>query len=132
MAVEKSPGCLKHVPGHFKTEKMCIKAVEKEAETLEHVPDHFKTGEMCKRAIEADLYTLVFCPDWFVTQEQIKSWYDDDYDDEATGWYEGYQKRKAQKASIKEELLPIAWHPSRYQDWCVPEDEKKETKKLRN
>ena len=114
MAVEKSPGCLKHVPGHFKTKKMCIKAVEKEAETLEHVPDHFKTGEMCKRAIEADLYTLVFCPDWFVTQEQIKSWYDDDYDDEATGWYEGYQKRKAQKVSIKEELLPIAWHPSRY------------------
>ena len=113
-AVEKNPGCLKHVPGHFKIEKMCIKSVEKEAETLEHVPDHFKTGEMWKKAIEADLYTQVFCPDWFVTQEQIKSWCNDDYDDRTTGWYEGYQKRKAQKASIKEELLPIAWHPSRY------------------
>ena len=22
--------------------------------------------------------------------------------------------------------MPIAWHPSRWWDWCVPEDEKKE------
>ena len=65
---------------------MCIKIVKKEVKSLEHVPDHFKAREMCKRAIEADLYTLVFCPDWLVTQEQIKSWYDDDYDDEAPPW----------------------------------------------
>ena len=85
---------------------------------------------MCKRAIEVDLYTLVFCSASFVTQEQIKSWCDDDYDDEAPGWYEGYQKRKAQKAKTKEELLPIAWHPLRRRDWCISEDEKKETEKL--
>ena len=40
------------------------------------------------------------------------------------------EKRKAQKAKIKENLLSIAWHPSRWWDWCVPEDEKKETEKL--
>ena len=47
-------------------------------------------------------------------------WYDDDYyyddgnhwdndDDENKffEWYNGYKKRKAQKANIKEELLPI-------------------------
>ena len=68
-----------------------------------------------KRCVKADLCTLVFCPDWFVTQEQIKSWYDDDYDDEVPGWYK----------ELKEELLPIAWYPSRYWDWCIPEDEKK-------
>ena len=45
-------------------------------------------------------------------------------------WYDGYQKRKAQRASIKEELLPIAWHPFKWWDWCVPEDEKKETEKV--
>ena len=28
------------------------------------------------------------------------------------------------------ELIPIAWHPSRWQDSCVPEDEKKGTEKL--
>ena len=32
--------------------------------------------------------------------------------------------------SLNEELLPIAWHSSRYWDWCVPEDDKKETEKL--
>ena len=39
-------------------------------------------------------------------------------------------KRKPQKAKIKEELLPIAWHPSRCWDWCIPKDKKKETEKL--
>ena len=30
--------------------------------------------------------------------------------------YDSCEKWKAQKASIKEELLPIAWHPSRWWD----------------
>ena len=46
-------------------------------------------------------------------------WYDDYYnnddgkdkliddEDEYFKWYDGYKARKAQKASIKEELLPI-------------------------
>ena len=33
---------------------------------------------------------------------------DDDDDDEIIKWYDGYKKRKAQKAQIKEELLPNA------------------------
>ena len=37
---------------------------------------------------------------------------------------------KAQKTSIKKELMPIAWHPSRWWDWCIPGDEKKEPEKL--
>ena len=41
-----------------------------------------------------------------------------------------WNKRKAQKAQIKKELMSIAWHPSRWWDWCVPEDEKKETEKI--
>ena len=69
-------------------------------------------------------------------------WYDDYYDDDGdywdndddedkfSGWYNGYQKRKAQKAKIKEELLPIAWHPNYVWDWCMPRDEKKEIEKL--
>ena len=36
----------------------------------------------------------------------------------------------AQKAQIKKELIPIAWHPSRHWDWCMSEDEKQETEKL--
>ena len=37
----------------------------------------------------------------------------DDDDDEFFKWYNGYKKRKAQKAKINKELLFIAWHPSR-------------------
>ena len=56
---------------------------------------------------------------------------DDDGDnDKFIEWYDGYEKRKEQKSQVKEELLPIVWHPSRWWDWCVPEDEKKETEKL--
>ena len=51
---------------------------------------------------------LEFVPDWFVTHQQVKICHDDDdYDDDR------YQKRKSQKAKIKEELMPIAWHPNR-------------------
>ena len=44
----------------------------------------------------------------------------------ALWWYKGYEQCKAQKAKIKEELMPVAWHPDRWWNWCVPEDEKKE------
>ena len=55
---------------------------------------------------------------------------DDDNEDKFFEWYNGYKKRKAQKAKIKKELMPINWHPSRYCDWCLSEDEKKEMGKL--
>ena len=53
------------------------------------------------------------------SHQQIDVWYDDDDycdDDDIIDWYNGYQKRKAQKAKIKEELLPITWHPDRVID----------------
>ena len=31
---------------------------------------------------------------------------------------------------MKEDLMPIAWHSSRWWDWCVPKDEIKQTGKL--
>ena len=66
----------------------------------------------------------MFVPDQFVTQ---KMWHEDfDDDDVLITWRDAYIKRKAQKAKIKEELMPVAWHPDRWWNWCVPEDEKKE------
>ena len=77
-----------------------------------------------------DPWLLRYVPNRFVTQQQVKL--QDDYciDDRLIKWYDGYKKRKAQKAQIEEELMPTAWHPSRWWDWCVPEDKKKETEKL--
>ena len=74
---------------------------------------------MCDKAVRDYPFSLRFVSDWFVTQQQIDVWYDDDYvynDNEMINWYDGYKRRKVQKAKIKEELIPIAWHPSRWWD----------------
>ena len=112
---------------------MCIKALEIDPWLLHAVPDHFKTQEMCNEAVRDDSFSLQFVSDWFVTQQQIKSWHDDDYYCDSSNLvrqHDGYQKRKVQKASIKEQLLPIAWHPNWYMNFCMSEDNKKETEKL--
>ena len=92
--------------------------------------------EICDKAVRDDPSSLQHAPDWFVTRETVCMWYDDseycndDGEDNFFKWYNGYKERKAQKASIKEELLPIVWHPSRYWGWCMSEDEKKDTEAL--
>ena len=63
---------------------------------------------MCDKAVKDDPPSLQFVPDWFHTQQQIDVWYDDDYcchDDEIIEWYNGYKKRRAHEAKIKEEYL---------------------------
>ena len=96
---------------------------------LASVPTGFKTQKMCDNAVREECLSLEFVLDWFVTKQQTKIWHDND-DRRLIKWYEGYKKRKAQKASIKKELMPIAWYPSRYWDWSMSEDEKKEAEKL--
>ena len=112
---------------------MCKKAVEAVQSWLERVSDNFKTKGMCNKAVQKIPHLLEYVPDWFVTQGQIKLWHDDACycnADRLDKWYDGYQKRKTQKTKIKDKLMPVAWHPSRRWDWCVPEDEKRETVKL--
>ena len=63
---------------------------------------------MCERAVQKDLCLLEYVPDWFVTPGQIKFWRDDDEycnDNRMIECFKGCKKRKAQKASIKEELF---------------------------
>ena len=89
---------------------------------------------MCGKAVRNYFFYLEFVSDWFVTWQQVKIWHDDneyhdddddDDDDRLIKCYDGYLKRKAQKTQIKKELMHIAWHPSSWWDWCVPEDKKK-------
>ena len=114
---------------------MCEEAVEENPRYLEYVPDHFQTQEMGDAVME-DLWLLIYVPDLLGTQGLIKIWHDhndycnDDDDDKLIEWYDGYQKSRAQKARIKEDLMPTAWHPSRWWDWCVSEDTEKETEIL--
>ena len=126
--VEKYPWLLKYVPDHFKTEEMCTKALYDCLRLFGGVPDHLKTRKMCNEAVGGYLWLLEHIPGWFIIRQQIKIWYDDDYwheDDGIIKWYQGYKKQKAQKAKIKEELLPIAWHPDRVMDCCMPGEEKR-------
>ena len=60
-------------------------------------------------------------------EQQVKLWH---YNGEMVEWYDGQQKCKDQKTQIKKELMPTALHPSRWLDWCVPEDEKKRDRKI--
>ena len=124
-AVEVHPWQLEEAPDHFKTQKMCEKAVEEELWRLYAVPDRFKTQGMCNKAVEVGSQQLKDVPDWFVTQQQLDIWYDDnDHDDKLIECFKGYQKRRSQKASLIEELMPIAWHPDHVMDWCMSEDKK--------
>ena len=145
-AVRMEPRSLEFVPNHFKTKEICNKAVRRELYTLVHVPDHlitqemceevirvrlaafflipdcFKTQEICIRAVKVDPWQLQDVPDWSEVLQEM--WYEDD-DDELIKWYHDYQKRRAQKAKIKEELIPVTWHPNRVMDQYMSEDERR-------
>ena len=100
---------------------------------MKFVPECYKTEHMCDDAVRISLFYLEYVPHWFVTQQQLKLWHDyNDYcnDDRFIEWYDGYKKRKTQKALIEEELMPIFWHPSRWWDWCIPKDEKRWTENV--
>ena len=131
--VRREPYTLWHVPDQFRAQEMCNDAVEEDPYALKFFPDPLKTQKMCDKAVKDDPYSLQFVPDWFVTQQQLKIWPDhDDYcnNDEPIECYKDHKGRKAQKAEMKEELLPIALHPSHWWYWCMSEEEKKETEKL--
>ena len=107
------------IPDHLKAQEMCNKEVGIKPHFLVLVPDRLKIEEMCNKALCKHPWLLKYVPAWFVTQQQLKIWHDEDYycnDDEIIKWYDGYKKRKAQKSKIKEELMPIACHPSRWWD----------------
>ena len=36
-----------------------------------------------------------------------------------------FRKGKELIIELSEELMPVVWHPNRWWDWCMSEDEKK-------
>ena len=110
---------LKYVPVHLMTEDMCSKAVGQCPQCLKYVPVHLMTQEMCSKAMENDPKCLEFVPDWFITHAMMLK-----YDNEPC--VKAYKERKALKKQIWDELIPVAWHPSRAWDWCFDEDQKQD------
>ena len=87
---------------------------------INDIPDKLKTREMCEQAVSEQPGCLKYVPDWFITAEMLEKCQDKEEE-----WFEGFKRRKAQRLKIKEELLPVTWHPDRVFDWCFSEDEKK-------
>ena len=104
---------------------MCEKAVKERSYMLEDVPDHFKTQKMCDAVVMEDLLLLRYVPDWFVTQQQVKL-----RGDRLTAWYEGYQKRKAQKAKNKRRVNAYCLAPIKILGLVYVRRRKRETEKL--
>ena len=103
---------------------MCEEAVKKSPCALRFASDQFVTQKMYGETVKKIPCALCCVPDQFLTQKMrdvlVKK-------SPCALWcYKGYEQRKAQKAKIKEELMSVAWHPDRWWNWCVPEDEKKE------
>ena len=42
-------------------------------------------------------------------------------------WHIKFKKLKELKRELSEKLMPAVWHPNIWWDWCMSEDEKKET-----
>ena len=101
---------LEYVPDQYKTQEMCNETVEKSPRMLKYVPDLFVTQEMCNEAVQSDPWMLKYVPDSFVTQEMCNEAVKK-RPDVVLRWYKGYEQRKPQKLKIKEELMPVAWHP---------------------
>ena len=112
---------------------MCDAATCIEPYLLASVPNRFKAQKMCDKVVRKERLSLLWVPNWFVTQQHVKYLQNDNdgwYDNKLIEWCDGYKKRKAVKAKIKNDSMPLAWHPSRWWDWCVPNDKKQGTEKL--
>ena len=98
-------------------------------------------GAMCWAAINGHLEIVKLCKEWGATDYDGAMWraainghleivrlcrgwldYDAIHDD----LLRHHHKREFY-GGLKDELLPIAWHPDRWWDWCVDEDEKRIT-----
>ena len=138
------------IPDRFKTQKMCDKTVDDFLPTWKFVPDWLVTSKMIKK-----LYNTVFADDdilFFVEDSGNVSFLSDEMgilsvnldninlydgnfyeDDPETIIYVRlfaehyrYKKRKGFTKEISKKLMIVAWHPTRWLDWYMPVDEKKE------
>ena len=135
------------IPDRCKTQ-MCDEAVNDSIAALKVISDWFVTCQMIKKlstALYADENILYFNGDsgnavfncnetgiLNIHRNNINLYNNFDEDDPDTiilirllDWPTKIEKWKAVKKELNEELMPVAWHPNRWQDWCVSEDEKK-------
>ena len=148
--ISENPFMLKYCPDKYITQKMCDEAVDDFLPTLNFVPNCFVTSKMIKKlftALYADESILYFDEDFgnvvFNCNEMgilnidfncinldDSNFEEDDPDTiihiRHLSWHIKFEKRKALKKELSEELMPVEWHPNRWWNWCMSEDGKKE------
>ena len=138
-------------PDKYATLKMCDAAVNDSVATLKLIPDWLVTSKMMKTvftASYADQNTFYFNEDSSYVEFNCNGMVISDIDFNNTNLDNNFDKydpdtiiilrhldlhikletRNAHKNLISEELMPIAWFPKRWWNFCMPEDEKKERK----
>ena len=106
---------------------MCNRAVEKKPSKLKYVPERYKTQNMCNKAVDKEPLMLKYVPDYFITEKMLVNPVCKEFCEE---FCEEIKKRKNLKKEIYLELLPIAWHPDRFWNWSLDNDEKKRIEKI--
>ena len=127
---------------------MCDEVVDDSLAALKLIPDWFVTNKMVKKylsALYANENILYFNEDsgdavfnynemGIVNTDLNDINLDNSFDKDDPEpiilirplvWHIQFEKRKELKKKISEELTQVAWHPNRWWNVCVPEDEKK-------
>ena len=148
-AVSKNPFFIVYCPDKCKTQRLCDKAVNGSLAALKLVPEWFvtnKTIKKCFTGLYADENVLYFnqdfgnvvfsCNEIGVLNIDLNdinldtNFGEDDLDTiihiRLLARHIKFEKRKALKKQRSEELMPIASHPKRLQNFCMSEDDKKE------
>ena len=128
---------------------MCHEPLDDCLSTLKFIPDWFLTSKMIKKLFTAfyeDDYILYFNEDDLFSCNEMDIFsinlnniilddtnYNEDGHDtiiyiRLLAWPIKFEKRKALKKELNEELKSIVWHPKTWWNFCVSEDEKKEIK----
>ena len=131
---------LKYCIDRYKTQKVCDEAVDYYLLVLTFIPDWFVTSKILETFHDALLANndILFSDDQMcivgVDLDKINLDNDNNFDEDdpetiiylrLLAWCYKFEKRKALKKDINIELMPVAWHRTRWWDCCISEDEKK-------
>ena len=138
-----------YCPYKYITEEMCDEAVDNSLVALKLIPDWFVASKMIKKLFTAlyaeenilyvnkDSGDAVFnCNETCILNIDLNNIsLDNNFDEDDPDkiifvrrlcWRIKFEKRKELKKKIDKELMPVAWHPNRWWNFRVSEDEKKE------
>ena len=137
-SASENPFMLKYCHDRYKTQELCDKVVDGFLPALKFVLDWFVTSKMIKK-----LYTVLYADDGLlflmkiliISQFVVMKWVfleqilgniniDDTNDKEDNPdililirllvWYSKFEKCKALKIELNEELMPVVWYPKKW------------------